>query len=186
MPLSVFDFDDHHEFNNAMPWMIQLKEINPAFKATLFSVPGLASVHFWDSHPDWIELAPHGWTHPDAYECASWSRRRMETYLDDVEGPPWVKLFKAPGWQINMDIYQVLLERGWAVADQHLEDHRRPYGLPVYFYEDSPDRWHGHVQNVCGNGLAETWDTLCARVRAADGFLFASEALTLWKAPAAV
>ncbi len=177
----ICDWDDHSEFNNAMPFMLQLKELNPAFKATLFAIPGQGADTFWRSHPDWIELAPHGWLHPDAYECASWSRRRIDEYLDLVSRPPWVPLFKAPGWQINADIYEALLDRGWAVADQHLEDGRRPDGLLTYFYEDGEDRWHGHVQDVCGNGLRETWDTVCALVSAADGFQFASEATVAWR-----
>lgn len=157
--------------------MWKLKEINPAFRATLFSVPALGTPEFWRSHPDWIEIAWHGWLHPNPHECLHWTRERMERYLDEpilLCSP--CRLWKAPGWQINEDIYAVLLERGWAVADQHLEDHRRPPGLRTYFYEDSSDRWHGHVQDVCGNGIRETWGDLVERVRGATEFRFASEA----------
>lgn len=174
--MSVFDWDDHCPENDAMPWMLQLKEINLAFKATLFSIPGLGSEGFWRSHPDWIELVPHGWLHPTSRECEHWSRETMEAYVENPRvlamGTPG---FKAPGWQISNDIYEVLLERGWWVADQHLEDHRRPVDLPVYLYEDG-DNHHGHVQNVCGNGLEETWDQVCEMVDRTTEFLFASEA----------
>jgi len=174
--MTCFDWDDHSETNNAMPFMCALKEINPAFKATLFSVPALGTAVFWKSHPDWIELVPHGWLHPTPYECVDWTRERMVEY---VEAPRVLELgvrgFKAPGWQISDDVYDVLLERGWWVADQHLEDGRRPPSLPTYFYEDG--NWHGHVQDVCGNGLRETWDEVCERVAACDEFLFASEAV---------
>src|SRR3954467_508440 len=112
-----------------MPWMLQLKEINPAFKATLFAVPGLGTDEFWDSHPRWIELAVHGWLHPDPYECAKWTVERMEKLLDEPSvRKHFVNGFKAPGWQISDACYQVLDERGWWVADQHLEDGRRPEG----------------------------------------------------------
>lgn len=163
-----------------MPWMWKLKEINPAFRVTLFSVPALGSHGFWKAHPDWVEIAWHGWLHPDPYECRDWTRERMEQYLNEpiLQTSP-CRLWKAPGWQINEDIYQVLLERGWAVADQHLEDHRRPAGLPVYFYEDSPDRWHGHVQDWGSNGIRETWGELSGRVAAATEFSFASEAVSV-------
>jgi len=175
--VSVFDWDDHCDTNDAMPFMYRLKAINPAFKATLFTIPWLCSQEFIDSHPDWVELVPHGWTHPSPYECLRWTREDMEGY---IEWPQvlalGVKGFKAPGWQINVDIYAVLLENGWWVADQHLEDGRRPADLPVYLYEDGPN-WHGHVQNVCGNGLAETWDTVVEKVRNTSEFLFASEAV---------
>lgn len=175
--MSVFDWDDHHPGNDAMPWMLKLKEINPAFKATLFSVPAWGSVTYWESHPDWIELVPHGWWHPHAHECEHWDRGRMEEYIqDDLVLAMGTRGFKAPGWQISNDTYEVLLEQGWWVADQHLEDLRRPIDLPVYLYEDG-ENWHGHVQNVCGNGLGETWDQVRDLVERTTEFLFASEAV---------
>lgn len=168
----TFDWDDHHAGNNAMPWMERLKEINPAFKATLFAVPGLGDPWFWEDHPDWIELAVHGWLHPDPFECAEWTKERTLQALDSAPDP-FVDGWKSPGWQISDATYEALLERGWWVADQHLEDGRRPAGLRTYFYEDG--NWHGHVQNVCGNGLEETWDEVVAKVRDTETFLFASE-----------
>lgn len=173
----MFDWDDHCPSNDAMPWMLELKRINPAFKATLFSIPALGGAEFWQGHPDWIEVVPHGWLHPTPYECLYWTREQMQHYVNDpLVLSMGVKGYKAPGWQVNADIYDVLLENGWWVADQHLEDHRRPEGLPVYLYEDG-DNWHGHVQNVVGNGLEETWDTVVDKVRRTTEFLFASEAL---------
>jgi hypothetical protein len=67
------------------------------------------------------------------------------------------------------------LERGWWVADQHLEDNRRPAGLPTYFYEDGG--WHGHIQNVCGNGIEESWGRLVEAVKGCSEFRFCSEAI---------
>ena len=100
----------------------------------------------------------------------------MRRLLDEpVVRDCFTRGFKAPGWQISDACYDVLLERGWWVADQHLEDQRRPAGLRTYFYEDG--NWHGHVQNVCGNGLEERWGEVVERVRATTCFRFASEAL---------
>jgi hypothetical protein len=100
----------------------------------------------------------------------------MRQLLDEpVVRKHFVNGFKAPGWQISDACYHVLKERKWWVADQHLEDQRRPQGLPTYFYEDG-DRWHGHIQNVCGNGLQERWGELVDRVKGATEFRFASEA----------
>jgi hypothetical protein len=176
----ICDFDDHEPGNDAMPYMHRLKEINPAFKVTLFAIPGLGNEAFWESHPDWVELAVHGWLHPDPYECSSWSYDRMMQLIDvvDDEYPWFVRGFKAPGWQISDECYEAIGDRGWWVADQHLEDNRRPKGIPTYFYEDGGDRWHGHTHNVCGNGIEETWGELSARVAAATDFRFASEALS--------
>lgn len=173
----VFDFDDFHEHNHKYDRLWMLKEQRPDFRCTLFAVPGLGSDEFWSAVPDWVELAVHGWKHPDPYECAVWSYERMGRLLDEpVVGEFFVQGFKAPGWQISDACYQVLVERGWWVADQHLEDGRRPQGLPTYFYEDG--NWHGHIQDVCGNGIEETWPSLQEAVRNAPSFEFASERLT--------
>ena len=80
--------------------------------------------------------------------------------------------FKAPGWQISDDCYEVLRDHGWWVEDQHLEDGRRP-PMRVYFYEDGG--WHGHIQNACGNGIEETWLQLREAVLTAPSFELASE-----------
>lgn len=170
----VFDFDDFSEHNHKYERLWALKELRQDFRCTLFAVPGLGSDGFWSDVPDWIELAVHGWKHPDPYECAVWSRERMERLLDEpVVDRFFVRGFKAPGWQISDACYRVLVDRGWWVADQHLEDGRRPVGLRAYFYEDG--NWHGHVQDVCGNGIEETWLELRDAVRAAPSFEFASE-----------
>jgi len=171
----TFDFDDFHAGNHLLNKFQQLKELNPLFRCTVFAVPGLCTDIFLESVPRWIELAVHGWQHPDPYECANWDRARMEELLDEeIVRKHFINGFKAPGWQISDDCYEVLLERGWWVADQHLEDARRPVGLRTYFYEDGG--WHGHIQDVCGNGIVETWPRLCERVKNVTEFRFASEA----------
>lgn len=178
--MAVLDWDDFHENNHRLDLLHQLKELNPALKATLYAVPGLGTPNFWASVPEWLELVPHGWMHPDPHECQDWSYSEMVAYMNAIEEDyPWFERgFKAPGWQISDGIYDALLHRGWWVADQHLEDGRRPKKLPVYFYEDGPDRWHGHIQDVCGNGLVERWDEVVALVKGATEFWFCSERLS--------
>jgi len=171
----VFDWDDFHETNHKLHRLWELKRVNPLFRCTMFAVPGLGSDDFWAMVPRWIELAVHGWVHPDPYECLYWTRERMEALLDEeVVRKHFVNGFKAPGWQISDACYEVLMERGWWVADQHVEDERRPLGLRVYLHEDG-DNWHGHVQDWGSNGIEETWPQLRARVEAAREFRFASE-----------
>lgn len=180
----IVDLDDFSETNHRYDLLHELKRANPAFKVTLFAVPGLGTDGFWESVPDWCELAVHGWQHPSPLECRDWTYQRMLRLMNEpVVQRHFVRGFKAPGWQISTGVYQALLDQGWWVADQHLEDHRRPAGLPVYLHEDSPDRWHGHIQNVCGNGLEETWGELLARVSAANEFLWASEAVSVGAHP---
>lgn len=171
----TFDFDDFHEANHRLDLLHKLKEINPAFKCTLFAVPGLGSSAFWDSVPDWCELAVHGHLHPDPYECQDWSFERMSLAIKS-KPEQFVEGFKAPGWQISNGCYAALKLYDWWVADQHLEDGRRPMGLRTYFYEDG--NWHGHIQNVCGNGLQETWGELTECVASTEVFEFVSEAVS--------
>lgn len=152
----------------------ELKALNPKFKCTLFAVPGLGSEHFWNSHPDWVELAVHGYLHPTPLECAEWTKERMLQAID-FKPEAFVNGWKSPGWQISDGTYEALLERGWWVADQPYNDERRPKGLKVHRLGDG-DHWHGHVQNDCGNGMEETWDQVVRLVEEADEFLFVSEA----------
>lgn len=173
----VVDFDDFSEWNNRLDLLHELKAINPLFRCTAFAVPGQGSDEFWSSLPRWIELAVHGWLHPTAHECEHWMRESIEWVLEqEVVRKHFVNGWKSPGWLTSPAVYEVLRERSWWIADQHLADDRRPADMRVYLWEDG-DNWHGHIQNVCGNGLEETWEELSARVAAASEFRFASEAV---------
>ena len=171
----VVDFDDFSETNHKLERLHELKQLNPLFRCTVFAVPGLGSPSFWASVPRWIELAVHGWQHPDPFECLLWPRERMEALLDEeVVRKHFVNGFKAPGWQISDACYEVLMERDWWVADQHREDERRPLGLRAYLHEDG-DNFHGHIQNWGSNGIDESWPELSALVERGTEFRFASE-----------
>lgn len=169
----IVDFDDLHETNHRLDLLQELKDANPAFRCTVFAVPARGSDAFWDALPDWLELAVHGWLHPDPFECANWTREDMQALINR-KPLRFVKGFKAPGWQISQACYAPLLERDWWVADQPYNDTRRPSGLRVHRLGDG-DHWHGHIQNVCGNGLEETFDRLLPLVRNAETFELISE-----------
>ena len=171
----IFDWDDHCPDNDAMPYMLELKKLRPDFKATLFAVPALGTDEYWDSLPDWIELAMHGWAHPTPREAEHWS---YDQAVDVLLSRPsrFVNGWKSPGWLTSPGMYQALEDLGWWIADQHLADDIRPAGLPVYLWEDG-ENWHGHVQNLGTNGLEETWNRVLIEVAAAKSFEFASEAV---------
>lgn len=172
----VVDFDDFHETNNKLERLWALREINPAFKCTVFAVPGLGTDEFWASVPRWIELAAHGWLHPHPRECEHWEREQIEEVLDsDVVRRHFVAGWKSPGWQTSPAVYRALTERDWWIADQRLADHLRPEGLRCYLHEDG-DNWHGHIQDWGSNGIDETWDELRRFVERQRQFRFASEA----------
>jgi hypothetical protein len=175
----VVDFDDFHEHNNKLERLRELKRLNPLFRMTAFAVPALGSRSFWSSIPRWIELAVHGWAHPDAHECKNWGRDDIERVLDsEVVRKHFVNGWKSPGWQTSPAIYEVLNERGWWIADQHLADGLRPADLRVYLHEDG-DNIHGHVQDWGSNGIEETWPQLVERIKGENEFRFASESARL-------
>jgi hypothetical protein len=49
-------------------------------------------------------------------------------------------------------------------------------------YRTTGDHWHGHIPNVCGNGIEETFPELLERVRQAESFELVSEAVSPWRA----
>lgn len=171
----ILDWDDFSEHNHRYDLLWRLKEVRPDFRCTMFAVPALGSPEFWGAVPDWIELAVHGWTHHSVYECSDWPYERMERLLDHpIVEEFFATGFKAPGWQISDGCYRVLLERGWWVADHWDNDDRRPPGLlahvitPAAAAGQDPIHWHGHIGNVCGNGIEETFPRLLARVTEAE------------------
>lgn len=176
----IVDFDDFHQTNHRLDLLQKLRDANPRFRVTLFAVPALGSDTFWDSIPDWCELAVHGFLHPDPREAENWTYDQAARVLD---GAPvrFVNGFKAPGWQISDGTYRALLDRGWWVADQPYNDTRRPEGIRVHRLGDG-DHLHGHIQNIGTNGLEEAWPEILARVTAAESFELVSEAVKPWTA----
>jgi hypothetical protein len=174
----ICDFDDYHETNHRLDLLHQLHDANPLFRCTLFAVPALGSQEFWDATPEWCELAMHGWLHPDPWEAAQWTYEEAVDVLLAAPGG-FVEGFKAPGWQISDGTYAAIGALGWWCADHPENNGRRPDGLRAHVY-GTGDHWHGHIQDVCGNGLAETFPLLLERVRAAESFELVSEVVAPW------
>lgn len=193
----IVDFDDFSEHNHQIELLLSLKVANPKLRVTLFAVPGLGSPKWWAwAHAllgEWCEFVPHGWVHPDPYECSEWTTPRMFEAMNEIieingetDRQVFQLGFKAPGWQISDGCYAALNAADWWVADQPYNDERRPHGLRVHLLSptassgDDPEHWHGHIQNVCGNGLQETFLKLEQRVKEADSFQLVSEAVKRW------
>lgn len=172
--------------------LIELKEINPNFKVTLFTIPGETTPEICDwvfRNKDWVELAYHGFFHTSNYECEKIDYETFDNIMNNFwRGMPdladtFVKGFKAPGWQISDDIYRWALDNGFWVSDQGYNDHRRPKELPAYINYNGTFKakgkeipsWHGHTWDCVGNGIYETFDRLSVVVRDADNFEFVSE-----------
>jgi hypothetical protein len=179
----VVDFDDYCEGCNRLDLLELLRGINPEFRCTVFAIPARGSEEFWRSTPDWIELAVHGWEHPHPREAEDWSYEQANFVMDYCE-ELFVHGFKAPGWQISDETYRAASDRGWWIADHWDNDERRPAGQLVHRiapdYATNGDHWHGHIPNVCGNGIEETYHILSQRVAAAESFDLISECVSPW------
>jgi len=181
----IVDFDDFTEADNRLDLLGALREANPAFRCTLFSIPALGSDEFWESVPEWCELAVHGWAHPHSREAEAWTYEQALEVLDRRPAR-FVEGFKAPGWQVSDGTYRALLDRGWWVADHWDNDARRPEGIRAHVISreagagTDPEHWHGHIPNVCGNGLEERLEEVLKRVREAESFEWVSEVVASW------
>lgn len=185
--------------------LYELKAINPAFKATLFAVPGemTPELLIWcNQNSNWIELAVHGLYHTSNYECEHMSYREfdevmMHSTLTRTLGF-YQMGFRAPGWQISTVIMEWLSDHGWWLADQGYNDDRRPKTLNVYINRDnnfsilrpgntpnsriesSVEAYHGHVWDVgekgnTPNGIYEDAQNVNELVASAKDFQFISE-----------
>ena len=186
----VFDSDDFGA-NHVISDMCQshdcrdvldkLHIANPAFKATLFAIPGEMTQELLDwcrDNNSWIELGVHGFYHTSNYECEKITRsdfNHLMLKFDNMIENYFVKLFKAPGWQISDDAFEWLDDHGWMVADQAYNDNRRPEELPVYIVNDNSI--HTHTWNCVGNGVYELFDELLNKVNNETEFRFVSEVI---------
>lgn len=177
----------------------KLHYANPAFKVTLFTIPGELTKELADwckANENWVQLGLHGFYHRDNWECSKMSYEEFDNLVNDFQpmiDTYFVKGFKAPGWQISDDIYKWLDDHGWWVADQSYNNMRRfklAPSLKTYVNNggnfvawdgikdtDVPKAWHGHTWDCVGNGIYETYDQLESKVKAASEFKFIGEVL---------
>lgn len=204
----VVDFDDfgcNHvisgmcQSHDCRDKLDQLHYANPAFKVTLFAIPGemTAELAEWCyANRSWVELAVHGFYHRDNYECEKMTYEEFDELIEffrPMLDRYFVKGFKAPGWQISDEVYEWLSNNGWWVADQAYNTdrrHRISITMPAYvnnngvFYPENygklgekVEAWHGHTWDCVGNGIYETYDHVESLVKGAKEFKFVSEAL---------
>lgn len=186
----------------------RLHIINPAFKCTLFAIPGEMTselLEWCHKNHNWVELGWHGFFHSSNYECEKMSYQEFDMWVDYFKtrllGTYFVNGFRAPGWQISDDIYRWLLDHDWWVADQNYNSDRRPEQLKAYVNNSGifyvPDRehphdmaywepvpaYHGHVWDVGEkgnepNGIYEDFEKVSALVKDTKDFKFISELFT--------
>lgn len=199
----VIDFDDfgaNHiisgmcQAHDCRSELDQLHLINPAFKVTLFAIPGEMTpelLEWCEANKSWVELGCHGFFHSSNYECEkisyeefAWQMERFKPMLE----LNFAKVFRAPGWQISSDAMRWLKDNGWIIADQGYNDDRRPAYMDAYINYDnqfqvSPkignprtvEAHHGHTWDCVGNGIYQTFDYLKELVKSTDEFKTISE-----------
>jgi hypothetical protein len=181
----IFDTDDLYEGHDRLDLLRLLKDANSLFRMTAFAIPGLCSDGYIESLPAWIEVVPHGDNHgdppADGGEWRDWTYEQTWEFIYRMQArsPRWLRGAKAPGWVISDEALEAFADADWWVADQRYNDHRRPFGLRVHC-EGEGDHLHTHVQNVCGNGLQETFPMILARVTGAKSFELVSEVVRPW------
>lgn len=150
----ILDLDDFHQNNNDILALNRLKELIPNLKVNLFTVVGLSHPDFIAYHRKnypWMDFIPHGWFHTTSREAENWTYEESVDYLYTVEQiDGYTKGFKAPGWQVSDGTLRALSEKGWWVADQEYNNHRRPKELRAYLL-DSPNKIHGHIGHMGGH-----------------------------------
>lgn len=179
MPL-VFDVDDVEPGADAMDLLQKLKEANEEFRCTLFGIPGKGDDSYWNGFPNWVELAMHGYLHPDPYECAQWDYERT---LEAIERKPaaFVNGWRSPGWQSSDALFKAMHDSDWWVADHPENDDRRPAGLLTHVLDEG-DHLHTHVAwNGSGNAIPDNFDKIRRRVEKAKSFAFVSEVVKPWQ-----
>ena len=176
----ILDFDDLSFTKPGIEYLHKMKEHYPDFRCTAFTPAfdigvfmkkvSIEKFKQWgellQETKDWIEIAPHGFAHLRG-ECLTDDRQKWETLLNAIEhtfeqiGVDFVKVFKAPYWEISKVGEEILKERGYVLAI----DRNNPKTLtdiPTYVWNWSIDempipkyhtiKGHGHVY-LTNNGL---------------------------------
>lgn len=156
--ICYLDFDDFGEQNNRLDWLWMLKKEFPNFKVNLFSIPWENRNPIWREYIkslNWIQLCVHGFYHKNNEDV---SQANLIAY-----GIAFSKVYRAPFWQLSDIMYNKLTKLEYKIM-LHPDDPREgikfnwnikdsPLDLPILY-------GHGHIQDVCQNGLAESFQNI--------------------------
>lgn len=181
---ALMDFDDYCDATAAkLDYLYRLKEKMPGLKVTLFAIPMKCSdtTILRVKQHDWITLGMHGWRHTLS-ECWSWTSEEAVAKMQlaanmGIDG----RVFRAPGWVIDAQTYYAAADLGWVVAD-HKDYRVTGSKARTYTYNEpmAAPKWtrvHGHLPNVCDNGIEEAFDSFL--LPAASEFMFIEEAIPI-------
>jgi len=174
----ALEFDDFQPLNHRLDILDKLRDRYPDFKVTMFTIPWdiryetdkggipISREKFipWVNavrhgvEKGWLEIAVHGLTHgPNEFNGieAKLAKAKImfaEKFFEDTK-IPYVKIFKAPFWQLSSEGKKAIEECGYKVVEDHYYNWNIKDDFPV---EHDNVIGHGHVQDVVGNGLNES------------------------------
>ena len=195
------DFDDFIMTRPGFEYLEKMKEHFPDFKCTLFTpafnlkllTKQVTVDKFKDwaklvNKQDWIEIAPHGFSHSRG-EMLETRKERLEIIIKAIEAIfnqvefNWIKVFKAPFWEISKEAEEVLKERGYTLAIDR-NNPKIQTDIPTYVFNWSIDepvptyptvKGHGHM-HLTNNGLDSCLPNML-KIPTNSEFIFVSEYL---------
>lgn len=178
------DFHDFSIENNNFFYLMQIKEMYPDIKISMFYIP--ADVEYYQRLMDlqketaktwirdavkdgWIELIPHGISHIfGEFRTASYDDMKLalagyEEHFKEL-GVPYIKGFCAPNWLMSEQAIKCLDDNGWWYAtDRNQSDMlkaKRNYTYNWSTDESFPDlpvvMGHGHISPPSKNNLPDS------------------------------
>lgn len=172
------DFDDFGPLNHRFDLLDELRKRYPGFKVTMFTIPWdirlspadkgtpitLPKFKPWVDEvkkavgDGWLDVCLHGFTHHPAefnelgYDKAKGRINFAEQMFAQCE-IPLTKLFKAPYWLLSEKAELAVKDMGYTVVKDGYYNFNLKDECPK---DEKLITMHGHVQDVCGNGLEES------------------------------
>lgn len=161
----IADFDDFapDQESNALNWLFEFRNKYPDFKVTLFTILGRWNLDLLEyvAKLPWVELAAHGYKHAKNGEVLEWNQAEWFDRLNKYEQTGmFVRVFKAPNWEMSPLGYEILKELGWAVAVRRHQVREVPEGMSYYSFEDNFFSVHGHTWTMGAHkqeGMFSRW-----------------------------
>ena len=193
----AIEYHDFSPVNHHLDILEEFHDHYPNFKVTLFTVPW--EIRFGrnlkESSPitlekfkpfreainkcDWIEIGLHGLTHAPlefaelSYEAAIKRIVSGMKMFENAEIKNFAKVFIAPQWEISKEAKQAATDMGFVVLENNYYNWNLAMDKPNADAKE-PFIMHGHVQDVCDNGMAETQGKILSLPIDTE-FLFLSE-----------
>jgi hypothetical protein len=157
------DLDDWNKPNDTPEVHNAIKELDHyfdgGFRVNLF-VSSKLPIPDRRSYAFMVDYLMHGvyheeWESPTYKQLYAWQNAKR------------TMIYKAPYWQLTDELYERLIERKWRVMLNGEDKNEGRNGIRFNWnIKDNPSLnnhiliGHGHVQNVCGNGLLESMDRI--------------------------